>query len=215
MSPLVFPISFWFELLSFLVSLLLIKRLRSSNLYYFIPLLLTVVLGEFIGAYLKFVLHKNNGWLYNILTLIQFSFWIFLFKQFLKKTIHKKMSFLLLLVFFSFGLLNLFLIQGFRYFNHYTLIVGAFIVVLQCCLYFFQLFNEEGNFKLLKTPMFWIATGAIFFFIGTFFYFSLYGYLRKIQIKWASSIFDLIITNLNIVFYSCISIGLAMAPKKE
>src|SRR5687768_4527278 len=211
----VLPLSFWFELLSLLIAFFSIKRLRGSAFILFIPFLFIVVTGEFVGAYMKYELHLANGWLYNILSVIQFFFWIFFLTQFFKRNIYRQGSLLLLICLMLFAGINMIFIQGFKNFNHYTLIAGAFLVILQCCFYFYQLFNDPEDIRLFRSPMFWIVTGAFFFFLGTFFYFSLYDYLRKIQSRNHSHIFDLIITNLNLFFYSCISIGLIVVSNKN
>jgi hypothetical protein len=85
-------------------------------------------------------------------------------------------------------------------------------LILLCILYLNQLLHHEET-SLLKIPLFWITCGALFFFIGTFFYFSLYSYLVKS--KAAAGVFSLIILNLNIIFYSCISIALLVFKKGE
>lgn len=215
MSISAFPISFWFELLSFLISLVVIKKLRSSYFLIFIPFLFLVIFGEYWGTHLKFVNHRHNGWLYNIMNLIQFSFWILLFRENIQHPFFKKMYLFLFFVFFLFGVTNLFFVQGIISFNNYTLIAGSAIVIFQCGVYFYQLLKIEEDINFVRLPMFWIAAGVLIFFIGTFFYFSLYSYLRKIQIQKGTEIFDLIILNLNIVFYSCISIGLVLVEKKN
>ena len=209
------PLSFWFELLSFLIAFFSIKRLRGSAFVFFVPFLFIVVSGEFMGAYMKHELHLGNGWLYNILSVIQFLFWGIFFAHFLRKDIYRQWSLLLLACFIFYAVINMIFIQGFRNFNHYTLIVGAFLIILQCCFYYYQLFIDIEDIQLFKSPMFWIVTGAFFFFLGTFFYFALYDHLRRIQIRNHSRIFNLIITNLNLFFYSCISIGLTLVSNKN
>jgi hypothetical protein len=210
-----FPIFFWFELLGFLVSLLVFRKLRGSFLVYVAPFLFIVVAGEYIGGYMKFVVHTRNGWLYNILNFIEISFWTLFFLNYTRSITLKKTSIILFVLFISFGLINIFFIQGWKSFNNYTLITGSAILIFQSGLYFYELLKNDEALNLIRIPAFWIACGAFFFFIGTFFNFSLYGYLRKVQVQNGTHIFDLIIFNLNIVFYSCITIGLVVTPKKE
>ena len=117
-----FPISFWFELLSLLISIILIKKLRGSFLIYFIPILFVIILAEFYGTYLKFVSHKPNGWVYNILSLIQFPFWINLFRYNFKGGSIKKLCVFLAFLFSLFALSNILFLQGFNFFNKFEVL---------------------------------------------------------------------------------------------
>jgi hypothetical protein len=208
-----FPLPFWFELLSLVVSLLVINRLRNSVLFLFVFLLSLVVLVEFIGMYLKYIKNDETGWLYNIFTIIQFPIWIQIFKNQLQYQGIKLGANLLLLFFISFALLNLFFFQGIRDFNNYSLITGSAILIFLSCAYLYQLMAEGEKMSLLREPMFWISSGALFYFTGTFFYFALYHYLLEIKLKKLTEIFDLIIPNLIILLYCCISVGLLQSKR--
>ena len=207
-----FPISYWFELLSLVVCIYHLNRLKGSSLILFLPLLLCVVVGEFIGIYLSFI-NTDNSFLYNLLTIIQFTFWYIIFYKNFKTISPKRLTKYLGIIFLLFAFFNLFFFQSFFYFNNYTLIVGAFITILLCCLMFYQILNDKSVINPISYPFFWITSGAFFFFTGTFFYFSLYNSLQKLQAENNTLIFNLIILNLNILFYSLISVGLILHKK--
>ena len=94
------PVEFWFEALSLIVSILVIKRLKGSFLAFIVPMLAITVACEFAGAYYKHVLHQSNGWIYNIVTLTQVGFWLLLFQDLIKGGLAKKVSSTLLIAFF-------------------------------------------------------------------------------------------------------------------
>lgn len=209
------PLSFWFEVFSFIVSICLIGKLKGTVYFRFIPFLFLLIIGEYIGAYYKYELHRSNGFIYNLLTLLQFSFWILFYRFFLRNEQWKMASTLFLIFFLVFWTMHFFIFTGTRKFNSYSVIVGAGIIILQSFLYFSQLVRSELNKNPAKQPMFWILSGAFFFFTSTFFYFSLYNYLRTHRIENGTKIFDIVISNMNYLLYSCISIGLLFVPKKK
>jgi hypothetical protein len=210
------PIFFWFELLSLVIGTILIKRLRGSILVYFIPVLLITVAAESVGLYYKLFLHKYNGQIYNLLLFVQLPFFIFLLRAYIQTKTTKDFALIILVAFLVYGVINFVFIQGKSRFNNHTLITGALIIVLLSCYYCFELLKYGTESKILNNPMFWISSGTLFYFTGTFFYFALYDYLRKYKLENKSEIFDLIILNLVIVLYSFISIGfLCTKLKKE
>jgi len=190
--------TFWFELSSFLISVLLFNRLKNTAYFYFIPILFLIVVGEYTGAWYRFVLQKqNNYWIYNWSTLFQVSFWILFLRHFLEKRQLRRLSIILFAFFLLFSVINLFFIQKQERFNNYSLVVGAAIIILQCCLFFYIIMNQESRVNLLKRPMFWIATGALFFYAATFFYFSLFDYLREHKLEKQNKFFFIIVINFN------------------
>jgi len=213
MSLTYFPTVFWFEVLSLAISIAVINRLRASFLIYIVPMLAITVICEGIGTYYKFVLREQNGWIYNIVTLVQVSFWLFLFRQLIEGQLVKRVSVTLIAAFLLFSIVNLVVIQGPYAFNNYTLIAGSAIIIFQSCLYLFQYQASGKDVVVLKDPTFYLASGPLFFFAGTFVYFSLYHYSPALLSASNSRLFGMILINLNIIYYVFISIGLLFTNK--
>jgi hypothetical protein len=203
-----FPFPFWIELVSFLISLILIKKLMSSSMTYLLFILSVNIIVEFIGMYLKYIDHKQTAWLYNLLTIIQFPLWILLFDKHISGTFMKRVAKIVILMFLLFAISNLFFIQGIRSFNNYTLILGSAILIFFCCVYLFLLLNSNYTKNPVSIPMFWVSSGAFFYFTGTFLYFAFYDYLMKYYARTGNEVFIYINLNLIIVLYVSISIGM-------
>ncbi len=210
-----FPLPYWFELLSFLICILLIRKLRSSSISLIIPILFLVFCVETVGMYLKYERGQQTAWLYNWLTIIQFPLWIMLFYFNIKRRDIKRISLVTMFVFIFFSISNVFFIQGYNVFNNYSLILGAASLILICCCYLLELLGAQLKINPLRDSMFWISAGSILYFTGTFLFFAFYGYLEKYQQETGSKIFNLINLNLIIVFYTCISIGLMFVKPTE
>jgi hypothetical protein len=208
------PIYYWFELLSLLICLVMIRRLRGSSLFYLLYILLLVVIFESLGLYLKYIESRQTGKFYNVLTILQFPLWIQIFKDFSESKQRKNLISLLIAIFLFFSIINLLFVQGFNRFNNYSLIFGSFLIIFFSCTFLYKMLRLVDK-NPLSVPMFWISCGSLLYFTGTFLYFSLYGYLRKFQIENHSQIFDLLILNLIIVFYACISVGLLVLKKDK
>jgi hypothetical protein len=203
------PAFLWFEILALVACILAIGTIRKTPLIYFLPFLTVIVVVELFG-----INSTGNGWLYNLLNFILIPFWIYLFTFFIKNERVKIIAWILLFLFLSGAMLNILFIQQFRMFNNYTFIAGSAIIIFLVCYYFFELLKQEDIF-LLKHRMFWISAGALCYFTGTFLYFSLYSYLRRVQVEQNTEIFDLIIRNLIILLYSCITVGILLPKEKN
>lgn len=203
-----FPLPFWFELMSLLISLCLIKRLINNSMAYLILILFANIFVEFIGMYFKYIEHKQTAWLYNILTIVQFPLWIFLFGKHTPVTTFKNAVRIIVITFLFFAIGDLFFIQGIKNFNNYTLITGSAIMIFICCFYLFLLLKSNHSHNPINIPMFWIASGAFFYFSGTFLFFAFYDYLIRYYARTGNEIFSYINLNLIIVLYVCISVGM-------
>ncbi len=203
-----FPLPFWFEFMSLLISIILIRRLINASMGYLILILTVNVTVECIGMYLKYFEHKQTAWLYNILTIIQIPLWVVLFKKQTDNFFLRKKWMFIVFVFLAFAFTNLFILQGPKQFNNYTLILGAGIIICLSCVFLFQLIKNNHSHHPVTIPMFWITSGSFFYFSGTFLYFSFYDYLLQYYKRTGNEIFSYINLNLIIVFYTCISIGM-------
>ena len=194
------------EIAAFLISMLCIKKLRHSPLIWFVPYLFFIVFVEISGKYYASVLHKRNGWIYNISVPLEYLFYSFIFYIHLAQPWFKKIVitgstlFALYAVYF-------WVAKDIQSFNASFLSIGSGLMVLYCCLFFWQLFEGSEEVQLLKTPMFWISAGLFLFNLGEFTYNLFSGFLFEKGDR-AAKFFQQINNYLNLVLYFCISIGL-------
>lgn len=174
-----------------------------------------VLVFESVGFYFKYQGVYNNGWLYNILTILQIPLWILLISNQIADKVLKRIIHILLLLFIGGGILNVLVFQGIWHFNNYTLISGSAIIVVSSCFFFFQLITENKDVNPINLPVFWFCSGALFYFAGTFFYFSLYNRIMEYQKLNGTRIFSLIILNISNILYISIIIGILILRKPK
>lgn len=210
-----FPLFFWFELVSLLVAIFYFKKIKSSFLVWLIPFLILTCLTEIAGLYYKYVLHQENGMIYNLYMLLEFPFWTAYYRYLAKSGKQRKVITISGLLALAFAVINLLGIQGPVRFNSYTQIAGALLIICLSAHYFYSLLREAEETTLFKNAFFWISSGVLFYYTGTFLYFALYAYLVEMHSKENNELFGLINLNLLILFYSCIALGLILHRKQQ
>lgn len=176
----------------------------------FIPFLLLTVFVEFIG-YLSviYAVKEKNYWIYNVFTAFEFVFYAYLFMQYFKLPLLRKVAFYLIPLIIVFSICNFLFVQGTEHFHTYTLLFGSFFLVLFCCCYFYEwVLPEQINQNLLKQPFFWVCVGLLLFYLGSVIINALYEYLRSSDMdEEGKHIYVMINRSLNVVLYSSFSIS--------
>jgi hypothetical protein len=83
---------------------------------------------------------------------------------------------------------------------------GVFIFII--CTYILFNLQVDRNVKITRHPDFWIGTGLLVFFGGTFFSNGLYSYLLALDRDQALEVFGMVNMPLNIILYCCLITGL-------
>ena len=146
---------------------------------YFLLLSLTV---EMTGAALAF--HSiNNILIFNLYAIIDFSFFIYFFRETTvenkKRKWYTALIFLLALLF----LLNMFFVQGVFVFNTYPFITGCILLVILGVNYFYRFFDSPIHFDLVKEPSFWISIAVIFYFTVAVTITGILNYIATLPVK--------------------------------
>lgn len=197
----------YFQILSFLLALIILKK-RDKVLWYFVPYLFITVCIELIGAWYTYK-GIRNYWMYNVFTTFEFLFYAFLFYQHFNSAIFKKMA----LYFIPFYILavgcNLGFVQGTNYFHTYTFLLGSFFIVVFCLFYFYEsILPDQINNKLSMQPFFWICIGLLLFYLGSVIINALFEYLRSNDLyKQGVRIYAIINQSLNVILYCSFSIS--------
>jgi hypothetical protein len=197
----------YIEIAALLISLLMWTFIRKSFLKWFLPFLLFIVAVELTGKYIASILHKNNGWLYNLSIPVEYLFYSFIIYQSVKSASFKKLILFAAGIFFVYIIYTNFISPGIMKFNAGFLFYGSGLMVLLSCLFFWDLFSETFIVSLVKHPVFWIVTGLFLFNLGEFSY-NLFADMLFIRGDKTGVFFRQINNYLNLVLYICISIGL-------
>jgi len=160
-----------------------------------------------VGYVYSFDFKSGNHFIFNIYLLIQFLFYFaFFYKTFQTKKL-KRFTLLMSTCFLVYLLISFIFLNGFHTFNSLGFTIGSVLTILFCLLYFGSLFNAEGFINYFKIPMFWIATGILFFFVGNFIYLSFLNYILENNLDNGGNIYEFIIITLNLLLYCFFSIG--------
>lgn len=208
------PLHIWFEIGALLVGLFCWRLTRHSSATWIPFFLASIVIVELIGRYYRRVLHAPNTWLYNFSIPAEFLFFGFMLYLALRKKNFRCAALGFLVLYPVFVGINL-LLAGTYYLCTINVVTGAFMVIILCCLYFYELFTVDDNTDIIRDPLFWIVCGLFLFCTGEFFY-NLFFSLIKVQgMAQMRKFTKAINNNLILVLYTCISIGLVWAAAKK
>lgn len=117
----------------------------------------------------------DNNWIYNLLffqTICVFSYYFhtILINQNKKNIV--KLLVLINVVFFMY--FDVLLKQFFESYNNYVFAVCFLTIVIYCLFYFEQLIKNVTEFNILHNFDFWLISGYLLYFLGSFFIILLY-----------------------------------------
>jgi len=212
-----FPLSVfhYFTIGAFIISVLVLYRFNQEPMRWFIPFLLLMVSADLTGRYIRRVLHETNTWLYNITIPAEYLFYGFIIGSLCLTPSFKRIIFWGTAILGIGVIINMVFIQGFTNLNTNTLKIGSTLMIIFCCLGLVDLFRNDEHTTLLKSPLFWICTGVLFFNMGEFLY--LFFLDIFIQNNWdkTAEVFSSINNKLIFILYTCISIAIICSKKWE
>jgi hypothetical protein len=126
--------------------------------------LLFDVIVEFTGQHVMLAGH-NNVWIFNLYSVVEFSYFLYYFRQTIYGAAVKKKIRILQFILPVLCLVNIFFIQGIKVFHTYSYVLGSLLMVGLGVLYFYRLFKNREQLNLLREPSFWISIGVIFFYV--------------------------------------------------
>lgn len=205
-----FYIHNWAELLAAVTATYCLLRKKTFLNRFFTGFLWLTFFVELLGKYFSSK-HIANGWLYNLFNPIEIVFYTFLLYRYtavgwVKKTM--KAGTVLYLLFAAF---NLLFIEGLYTYNHFSAIAGSLVILVWCGLFFQQYINGDlVEYQPAYKSIFPIIIGLTLFYLGSYVFFSSYGYLTKdkLNIPLAIKMNTLINRNLNGFMYFLFAYGL-------
>ncbi len=162
--------------MALVLSILRYNKYFDSVLKY-LPMLigyifLTEILGGYISKNENFQIifldeHKiNNNLIFNILDLILFSYFFYVFWTSLKSQKHKNLVKYGSLLFLMTCLINPFLQDFILYPQTLAIVVGSSNLILCVLLYFKQLNENKNELPNHSNLLFWVALGLLIFYIA-------------------------------------------------
>jgi len=194
-------------LVSLITGLLLYKKLDPVWLRLFVYFLVVDFSVQLLGYLYSVRYHKSNHFIFNILIIIEFGFYFYIFSRALHRRDFKRFVQILAIVFFLFAGYNLVFGESFFRFNQHTNSLGALALLIICLLYFTESFMSELSINFFRTPMFWITTGLFFYYAGNGIYLSLLSYILKNDLDRNGEIYLKMTVGLNVMLYALFTIG--------
>lgn len=176
-------------------------------LHWFQPFLIFILLIELSGKFVASVLKQPNAWIYNFSIPIEYCFYSFIFFHSVNSKRIKNIILVSISAYVLFVVVTLLISKKLTNFNTGFLLFGSGMMVFFGCLFFWDLFNNPGEVRLVSYPQFWVFSGLLLFNLGEFSY-NLFADILFNQIDKEAIFFRQINNYLNFVLYLCISIGL-------
>lgn len=157
-------------------------------------------------AYLAYVLNQNNLWLIHIYTMLELSFFTWVFRT----VLGRNLTLLILIIFNGLALMGIFIFGDLEKFNPWTSALEALLIILYVLSYFYQTARDIKVEDITRMPLFWLSTGALIYFSSSLFLFIFSNYIFP-EVK-LSLIFWGIHAMLSILLYIFFFITLWVKP---
>jgi len=147
----------------------------------------------------------DNTQLSNISTVVEFTFYLYMFREIVYGRRAKKMYYILLFAYPIVALTNIFFIQR-NGFHTMTYALGCLLIIGSCIYYFWELFQRPSSVNLGRQPAFWICSGLLFYYTCNF---PLYGAVNLLKVLPRVILSNLlaILVLLNILLYLSFTIA--------
>lgn len=182
--------SIWINLV---IGIFSFTKLKPFRLHY---LLIFQIISAIAEAILIYVLPMQEGtyvrYVYCFLKPFEYTVFTYLFNpDIIRKSIQNSYLIFSIIVLFIYASYNLiFMINTKSAANNVTILEGSFTIIL-VLLYFKKTLKSKEIIILSKEPLFWIATGLLFFYTGNIIATGFYHRLREYSPELAKSLYSL------------------------
>lgn len=183
------PFSFYILLIiACLVAYLLNKQSFPSYFINFLYLFIAVIVFELTALALQSI-DVNHNFLDHLYQPVEVTLLSVVYYHVIPYRSFKKMMFFIIPLFWMFCLYASVFAEGITEPNTISFIAGSIIIIFYSMVYLVQLFTEPPTKdNLLAIPFFWINTGHLFFYFGTFFQMGMDTYIRSIDFALAEKL---------------------------
>lgn len=157
----------------------------------------------------------NNHPLYHAFQPVEYGLFAMYFFYTLRQPVVRELIQFSIALMVVFSIVNALFYQSIWSQNSYSFMLEAALLLVWSVLYFFQLYTKFTPQKLWELPEFWVSTGILFFYAGSFFQMGIHRYIIQVDKELAKQLF-VINHLLNIFLYSLITVGfLCKASQKK
>jgi len=164
------------EIVSCITGFILFKKLRGSYWRWFPYYLAFIVVAEFTGKY--FLEHKMLAACEKFCNLfevpVEFLFFFWLFYRNFRESKYRKIPLMCIAAYLLCWLTdNLFLSKMNFWFYSFSYTCGNLLLLVLILTYFIGLVTTDAILKYKQDMLFWVSTGLLLFYLGTFPYYGL------------------------------------------
>jgi hypothetical protein len=205
----------FFLVTCFLVGVYYYKELTTSLRHLFWLVVITLFV-EAIGTYNLIALKKVAGWVFHIYQPFEYYLVSAYFLQIIRFPKIRKIILISIPLVILANVLNFLFIQGPNELSTYTFLLAAFLFCIWSCFYFVQLLRNEAQIDqtLEHNPHFWVCTGILFFYTGTYFQMGFSNIIFKHNVGLAQKLYY-INHLLNCILYGMITYGFLCQSKYQ
>ena len=197
------------EIITAILALVFYKKYKSTFLRYFLFVIWYSIANEVFAMYYVKHINENNLVLFNVNKVLEFSFYLFLYRSLVETKIHKKIITAIIGLYYLSVLINCFF-QNFlyEYFSN-TYFVGAVFIISSIVMYFSEILNSEKIIYINRTFIFWLSIAVFLLYITSIPFKVIMNYYQE------SSVLPVIyLANFAVVFIFCILISIGLIWSK-
>jgi hypothetical protein len=203
-----------FEIVTAITATVFYKKYWETFLKYFLFVLWLIVILEIVIGTLKEsgIIVKNN-FIYNVVTSIQYIYYLALYYKAMKTQAYQKWVLGFLVVFVVSVIINFIWIQPLTLttpFYSYTFAIGAILLIITIGLFLVEILNTEKILFFKRYLMFWISVGLLVFYTGILPYILSLNFTPNLL---RSDSLQIIFFTLNLVMYACFTVGFVISHK--
>jgi hypothetical protein len=166
-----------------LVGMVMFMAIPKPGRRQFIELGIILVISfltDCIGAIGFHFLHHSTNLANNIFNIINLPIVVLFYRHRIHWRNKNVVAAVIIILFVSSGIVNLFFIQGPFSYNSYTPALASVCFIIISVTYFFVLIQQLPTESITKLPMFWINTAYLIYQSGTFFTYLATDYLINV-----------------------------------
>ncbi len=202
-----------FQLVTAIIGSIYLYKYKNTFLKYFLIILWYIGINDLTGYILKNQFGINSVTIiYNIYYLVVFNYFMFLFRNYVTNTKHKKIIFTFIIIYSLSFLINSFVENYLVEFAITPYIIGASFVIISIIFYYIDILNSEKVLNVNRNLLFWISTGVLIYYSGNVPFRIVRNYGGELA---DASIQFLVLCILTIIMNLCFIIGFIWSNNKQ
>ncbi|GAB2778823.1 hypothetical protein GCM10027275_22870 [Rhabdobacter roseus] len=163
-------------------------------------------LVEAWGFYHLWHLKKVAHGIFHGFTPIEYALLALYFAATIRNGRVKQLIYVSILLHVVLSVLNTIFFQPIQGVNSNSFLLMAFFLVAWALFYFYEMYLLDEPWTVYRNPDFWVATGVLFFYGGSFFVMGLIELVRRYDLELARQLY-IINLILNMAYYSLLIVG--------